>query len=253
MRSTTAEAPVLSSEQQRHLHGIWMNITLALVVTGHGRDLRLALDGVCSTAREQPSVHNYIAGLLTDGLAGGAGSRFATSSFEPASRPPSINQQSFYPGWDTDLSADRPSTTDNDARSVDISDSEEDMDDLFDVSGDLIAESADLSRHRYDRVLKIPSDVLDLEDPFPALNISSIAHAPAPDDAGSLPASTGPVSTFPRVWQSAGWNWAGGDRGTTATVDPRTAGYAWSEVQERPEEYFCPAKREVRFDCCRDG
>lgn len=43
------------------------------------------------------------------------------------------------------------------------------------------------------------------------MHISSIVHTPAPDDARALPTSTGPVSTFPPVWQPAGWNRAAGD------------------------------------------
>jgi hypothetical protein len=80
---------------------------------------------------------------------------FATQTIELSLGPPCINQQSVAGG-------DRSPAIDNCARGVDTrtaSDSEEsdnyDMDDFFDVSDDLIAESADLSQYRDDRLLQL--------------------------------------------------------------------------------------------------
>ena len=188
MGGATTETHALSIEQQRYLRQIWGNITLALVVTGHGTDLCEALKAACTQVRDHPSSEKNVTAIFADVTGRLELDHFTTPTILGA---PYINQHSAELGWDTDLSAGGGRfrttiddyTTDIDTRIASDSKSDDyDMDDFFNVSGDLIAESADLSQHRMSQT---SSEVLNLEDPSPALHISPTDNTA---DACSLPA-----------------------------------------------------------------
>jgi hypothetical protein len=200
--------PVLSIEQQRHLHQLWMHITLALVLTGHSADLREALDSACgSPCRGQPwtdSAQRYVVGILSNILTGENEQLGSSLPVTPTPVPRNTHQSPW--GLDFDLSAGGDRPEDNYLCRGDIeadgtaSDPEESddcgMDDFFDVPLDLIAQSADLSHHRNDR---------QASDNMPSVELAhtSTTGKSASADASSIPAvSRQPESIATSAYQS---------------------------------------------------
>jgi hypothetical protein len=231
MGEDATKIPLLNIKQQQYLSQIWLNITYALVLTGHTTDLCQAL-----SAASTESVQTSLAKLLADTSAAGIGRlelhRFTTQNFVPPSGTPTTNQYSINSSWNRDLSAGGPrsqsindypsnllsgticdnqlsvcdghtrSNHESDGDTIAASDSEGsddyDMDDLLEIPPDLVSDSADLSQYYGDNLPQTSED-MDIEELFPALHVSSISNASAFADAGLQSPGGRHKSTQPRV------------------------------------------------------